>query len=298
MSTVTIAGRRPRGLGQQVRDWRRDYRLGLMLVLVVMAVVFFVPVLALLALSFQDTSGNVTLKVYQDLFGIESSWIILWNTIRLSIESTLLTLIVAYPLAYFLARFESPLAMMAMIPIVIVPYFTSGLVRTFAWIVLLGRTGLINELLQNLGIIGTPAKLLYSEIGTLIGLLYYFLPLMVLVLYAVMRGLDRSLLKAASVCGAGPFTVFRRVFLPLSMPGVVAAVILTFIDALGSYVTPSLMGGSGQTMWAQTITDELNLYGDWNHAAALGVILVALVVVSFIVADRTTHVMQFFEAQS
>jgi putative spermidine/putrescine transport system permease protein len=295
MNSFAVVPRYTRAASFSLRAWLHGYRLGLLLVLAAMTVIFLVPVLSLLALSFRDPTGNLSLAIYEDMFSRSSSFIVLWNTIRLSLESTLLTMAIAYPLAYVLARVKGSIGLLVMIPIVIIPYFTSGLVRTYAWMVLLGRTGVVNTLLQNLGITDAPAKILYTEIGTLIGLLYYFLPLMVLILYAVMRGIDRSLLGAAAVAGAGPFTVFRRVFFPLTLPGVFSAVMLTFIDALGSYVTPSLMGGSGQTMWAQSITSTIDMYGSWNYAAGLGVVLVALTIGSFIVADRVFHITSFFE---
>jgi putative spermidine/putrescine transport system permease protein len=157
--------------------------------------------------------------------------------------------------------------------IVVVPHFISALVRTYGWIILLGQHGLVNNILTGLHLPGAPYQLLYNEVGVVIGTTSVLLPYAVLLLYAVMRGVDRRLLAAAASMGAGRLVTFRRIYLPLVAPGLVNAGVLCFILCLGYYLTPALMGGTRQTMVASLIDEQVMKENKWNGAAALGVIL-------------------------
>jgi putative spermidine/putrescine transport system permease protein len=160
--------------------------------------------------------------------------------------------------------------------IVIVPHFISALVRTYGWIILLGEHGVVNNLLTDLHVPGAPFQLLYNETGVVIGTTSVLLPYSVLLLYAVMRGVDRRLLAAAASMGAGRLVMFRRVYLPLVAPGLVNAAMLSFIICLGYYLTPALMGGVKQTMVASLIDEQVMKQDQWNGAAALGIILLLM----------------------
>lgn len=160
--------------------------------------------------------------------------------------------------------------------VVIVPHFISALVRTYGWIILLGEHGVVNNVLTDLHFPGAPFQLLYNEVGVVIGTTSVMLPYTVLLLYAVMRGVDRRLLAAAASMGAGRITIFRRVYLPLVAPGLVNAGVLCFILCLGYYLTPALMGGPKQTMVASLIDDQVMKQNQWNGASALGIILLLL----------------------
>ena len=150
---------------------------------------------------------------------------------------------------------------------------TSLLVRTYAWLVLLQRKGVINGWLIETGIIDEPLRLVHNFTGTVIGMVQILLPFLVLPLYAAMKSIDRDFLKAAANLGASPINAFWRVFFPLSLPGLFAGVVLVFVLCLGFYVTPALLGGGKIIMWAQRIETSINLYANWGAASALGVVL-------------------------
>ena len=156
---------------------------------------------------------------------------------------------------------------------VILPFWTSLLVRTYAWLVLLQRQGLINTWMIDLGIIDEPMRLVHNFTGTVIGMVHILLPFLVLPLFAAMKSIDRDYLKAAANLGASPTRAFWQVFFPLSLPGLFAGVVLVFVLCLGFYVTPALLGGGKTIMWAMRIETSVNLYANWGAASALGVVL-------------------------
>ena len=154
------------------------------------------------------------------------------------------------------------------------PFWTSVLVRTYAWMVLLQRTGLINGWLQTLGLTTEPLPLVHNELGTMIGVTHVMLPFLILPLYASMKAVDPALVKAAANCGATPAQAFRQVYFPQTVAGLTAGAGLVFVLCLGFFVTPVLLGGGRVYMWAMQIADNISLYGNWGAASALGVVLV------------------------
>ncbi|MFH9001783.1 ABC transporter permease [Streptomyces afghaniensis] len=241
-------------------------------VVVYLLVLFVYPILSTLFLSLKNTDGSLTLHWYVDaLTGINLS--VLFTTLRISAETALLSLLFGFILANAISRLKPLWAGVAML-IVVVPHFISALVRTYGWIILLGDKGLVNETLA--WVPGAPFQLLYNEIGVVIGTTSVMLPYTVLLLYGVMRGVDRRLLAAAASMGAGRVTIFRRVYLPLVAPGLASAGLLSFILSLGYYITPALMGGPKQTMIASLINQQVMKQNQWNGAAAEGVILLLL----------------------
>jgi putative spermidine/putrescine transport system permease protein len=172
--------------------------------------------------------------------------------------------------------------------VVVVPHFISALVRTYGWIIMLGDKGLVNETLAGLSVPGAPYSLLYNELGVVIGTTSMMLPYTVLLLYGVMRGVDRRLLAAAASMGAGRVTIFRRVYLPLVTPGLASAGLLSFILSLGYYITPALMGGPNQTMIATLINQQVTKDNQWNGAAAQGVILLLLTFAGLLLVKLVT----------
>jgi putative spermidine/putrescine transport system permease protein/spermidine/putrescine transport system permease protein len=159
---------------------------------------------------------------------------------------------------------------------VILPFWTSILVRTYAWMILLQRRGLVNDALQDLGLIDQPLKLAYNFTGTVIGMVHIMLPFFVLPLYATLRSIDRSYLRAAANMGAGPGRAFWTVFFPLSLPGLFAGLTLVFVLCLGFFVTPALLGGGKVIMIAMTIERTVLFYSNWGVAGALGLVLLAV----------------------
>ncbi|MFJ4568428.1 ABC transporter permease [Streptomyces caelestis] len=241
-------------------------------VVVYLLVLFVYPIFSTLFLSLKNTDGSLTLHWYADaLTGINLS--VLFTTLRISAETALFSLLFGFILANAISRLKPLWAGVAML-IVVVPHFISALVRTYGWIILLGDKGLVNETLG--WVPGAPFQLLYNEIGVVIGTTSVMLPYTVLLLYGVMRGVDRRLLAAAASMGAGRVTIFRRVYLPLVAPGLASAGLLSFILSLGYYITPALMGGPNQTMIASLINQQVMKQNQWNGAAAEGVILLLL----------------------
>ncbi|WP_086559556.1 ABC transporter permease [Streptomyces africanus] len=243
-------------------------------VVVYLLVLFVYPILSTLFLSLKNTDGSLTLHWYVDaLTGINLS--VLLTTVRISAETALFSLVFGFVLANAISRLKPLWAGVAML-IVVVPHFISALVRTYGWIILLGDKGLVNDTLAKLWVPGAPFQLLYNEIGVVIGTTSVMLPYTVLLLYSVMRGVDRRLLAAAASMGAGRVTIFRRVYLPLVAPGLASAGLLSFILSLGYYITPALMGGPDQTMIASLINQQVMKQNQWNGAAAEGVVLLLL----------------------
>jgi putative spermidine/putrescine transport system permease protein len=256
---------------RQAPRWRGFGRQWLVLPMVAYLFVFYLlPVARLLALSFWK--DGPTLASFSELVQHPEYVIVLGTTMRIALGVTAFTLAIGYPVAYFLTRLHGRRLVIAMI-LVTLPFWTSVLVRTFAWIVILGRVGIINHILMTAGLIGQPLALVFNRIGVYIGLVHVLLPLMILPLYSVMRGIDTRLLLAADSLGAPPSQTFLRVFFPLSLPGVTAACLLVFIGAAGSYITPALLGSAQDLMLAQLIFDQVNMALNWPLAAALTVVL-------------------------
>ncbi len=210
---------------------------------------------------------------------------VLANTVVISGVVTLLTLALGYPYAYLMAT-GSPSVQRLMAFVVLVPFWTSILVRTYAWLVLLQRRGLVNRALEWSGLIAEPLDLVHNRIGVYIGMTQILLPFMVFPLFAVMSRIDRGYLQAAANLGAPPARAFIRVFLPLSLPGVIAGVLLVFILALGYYITPALLGGPGDIMIAQLIQQQIGEFGEWGIGAALAAILLVGTVLLSAVLNR------------
>ncbi|WP_196906276.1 ABC transporter permease [Candidatus Symbiopectobacterium sp. 'North America'] len=183
------------------------------------------------------------------------------------------------------------------IVIIIIPHFTSVLVRIYAWMVLLGSDGFVNQVLRALGLIDTRLKLMYTPLGVLIGMTYILLPYMVLALYSVMRGIDPQLLRVAYSLGASRFRAFWRIFLPLSLPGVAAGSLLVFILSIGFFVTPALMGSPRDTMIAMVIENQLEVYFNWGFASALSALLLLCTLLLFWVYVRVVGLERLFEAK-
>ncbi|MGW0375350.1 ABC transporter permease [Streptomyces coeruleorubidus] len=255
----------------------RKTRVGILYALpivVYLLVLFVYPIFTTLFLSLKNADGSLTLHWYAEaLTGVNLS--VLITTLRISAETALLSLVFGFLLANAISRLKPVWAALAML-VVVVPHFISALVRTYGWIILLGDKGLVNETLAGLSVPGAPFQLLYNELGVVIGTTSMMLPYTVLLLYGVMRGVDRRLLAAASSMGAGRVTIFRRIYLPLVAPGLASAGLLSFILSLGYYITPALMGGPNQTMIATLINQQVTKENQWNGAAAQGVILLLL----------------------
>lgn len=253
----------------------------LLLVLVVMVV----PVGWLFWLSFIGEDGVFGWENYQRMLDSKSYARIFRTTFEVSLLTTLICILIGYPLAYFMSQLPQRAANLCMIA-VLLPFWTSLLVRTYAWLVLLQRKGLINEWGIGLGLWDEPLRLVHNLGGTLIGMVHIMLPFLILPVYGSMRSIDSDFLKAASNLGARPVQAFWRVFFPLSLPGLTAGALIVFVLCLGFFVTPAVLGGGKVIMVSMRIASNIELFFNWGAASALGVILLALTLLILFLASR------------
>ena len=226
-------------------------------------------------------SPGFTLEHYTKLFGEPGYMQALRNTAEISVWVTVLSLVLGYPLAYLMTVVSGRVRTL-LIVLVLVPFWTSVLVRTFAWMVILGKRGIINQLLIGWGVVDKPVALIYNMLGVQIGMVHVLLPFMVFPLLNVMTRIDASLVTAARSLGASPRQAFLRIFLPLSLPGVSAGCVLVFLLAVGFYITPALLGGEGQVTFTTLIELVVRDLLDWNFGASLGVFLLTVVGTLFV----------------
>jgi putative spermidine/putrescine transport system permease protein len=278
-------------LSEQARDpslhhQRREH--GLMLALASPAL------LVILALLLLPVGWLIWQSVYHDGFTIENyrrifSEDIYWRsfllTFQISLLVTLLALLLGYPLAYAATSASKGWSIL-ILALVILPFWTSVLVRAYAWLALLQRTGVVNQLLQYFGLVDEPLALVHNTSGTVVATVHILLPFMVLPLYATMRNIPGELIQAGASLGGSPFHTFWRVFLPLSLPGVLAGTTLVFVLCLGFYITPELLGGGRTVMVSQLVSRNVELYDQWGAASAVGVVLLAGVFAIFLVVSR------------
>jgi spermidine/putrescine transport system permease protein len=209
---------------------------------------------------------------------------IVWRSFWIAGTATVLCLVLGFPLALFISR--SGKRKNLYLSLVILPFWTSFLVRTYAWMFLLRDTGLINTALQKLGVIHDPLPLLYNDGAVILGLVYGYLPFMVLPLYATLERLDRNLLEAAADLGAKPWVALTRVVIPLSAPGIRAGAILVFIPCLGAYLTPDLLGGGKTVMIGNLIQNQFTTARDWPFGSAVSLTLMAIVLILLLLFVR------------
>jgi putrescine transport system permease protein len=200
----------------------------------------------------------------------------IWNSARLAAFTTLLTLLIGFPMAYVIARSNARRQSLLLL-LILVPFWTAFILRVYAWMAILQSNGLINQALLDVGWVAEPVSFLYNTGSVLLGMVYAYLPFMVLPLYSALSGLDWRLLDAAADLGGRPFVSFLTVTLPLSVPGIAAGSVLVFVPALGEFVVPELLGGRSGMMIGKQVWYEFFNNNDWPRAAALSVALIALV---------------------
>jgi putrescine transport system permease protein len=199
------------------------------------------------------------------------------SSIRIALVSTIFALLIGYPMAYFIARAPEPRRSILLL-MVILPFWTSFLLRVYAWMGFLRSNGVINNALMGMGLIDQPIQMMQTEFAVYIGIVYTYLPFMILPLYANLTKLDGALLEAAADLGASPMVTFFTVTLPLSLPGIVAGSMLVFIPAIGEYVIPALLGGPDTLMIGRVLWDEFFSSRDWPVASAVAIVMLFLVV--------------------
>jgi putative spermidine/putrescine transport system permease protein len=214
---------------------------------------------------------------------------VLGRTLWISGVVTAICLLLGYPVALVIAR-QPPQRAAMLLFLVLLPFWTSLLVRTVAWVVLLQKEGVLNALLLSLGIVDAPLKMIFNRFAVYVAMVHVLLPFMVLPLYSVMRGIPSTYLRAASSLGASPWTAFRRVYLPQTMPGIAAGCLMVFIQALGYYITPALVGGADDQMISYFIAFYASRTVNWGMAAALSIMLLAATVALYAVYNRLVGV--------
>jgi ABC-type spermidine/putrescine transport system permease subunit I len=261
--------------------------------LALVVITMILPVGWLFALSLFADDGSLSLVHYQRLVDQPSYARIFRATFEISALATAICIVLGYPLAYVLSQLPTRWANICMIG-VLMPFWTSILVRTYAWLVLLQRQGLINTWGLKLGLWEAPLPLVHNLTGTVIGMVHVMLPFLVLPLYGSMRAIDRDYLKAAANLGASPVRAFWMVFFPLSLPGLFAGTLIVFILCLGFYVTPAVLGGGRVIMVANRIANDIEIFFNWGAASALGVVLLVLTMIVLYVASRLVRLDRMF----
>ena len=277
----------------------RDRTLLLILPALAMLVFMFLLPLALFFVrSFAEFDGTTADFIDQgrDLLLSQAYLIALATTNWISLIVTVTTLLIGYPIAYYLTTAKG-IGVRIVVLSIVLPYFTSIIVRTFSWMVLLGEHGLVNDVLLGTGLINTPLPLMYNRLGVLIGMSYVLLPYMVLTLYAAMRAIDPSLLRAATGLGASGFYTFRRVYFPLSLHGVLSGALIVYILSIGFFITPALMGGQHDIMIAMLIDRALEVAVDWPSAALMSLTLLLLTLALYAVYYRVTDIRRLIGAR-
>jgi len=277
--------------GSGAYDPREKRKGGLLAVPAViwLGIFFILPLFIVIAISFmtRGTRGEfispvLTFGNYERIFSPVYFSVIL-DSMRIALITTIVCLVSGYPLAFFVATRKSRWASSFALFLVILPFWTNFLVRTYAWRIILGSEGILNSVLLNLGLIQEPMQLMFTDVAVQIGLVYGFLPFMVLPIYASIERFDFRLVEAAFDLGANDIRAFLRVVLPLTMPGVIAGCILVFIPAIGSFITPELLGGNEGLMIGSLVQRQFGGTGNWPLGAAASVVMMIIVMVALII---------------
>ncbi|MCH2357124.1 MAG: ABC transporter permease subunit [Pseudomonadales bacterium] len=229
---------------------------------------------------FQGTLNNYLFLLDDNLY-----WVSYLRSIKIASISTVLCLLLGYPMAYYIAQ-SPPTRRNILLMLIILPFWTSFLLRVYAWMGILSTNGIINSALLWIGIIDEPLQMLYTNFAVYIGIVYTYLPFMILPLYANLERLDLDLHDAAADLGAKPLQVFWDIILPISLPGIVAGSLLVFIPAMGEFVIPSLLGGLDSLMIGRTLYDEFFVNRDWPLASAVATILLLILVLPIMLFQR------------
>ncbi len=272
-----------------------------------MLILFNLPILIVLFISLVERgrAGGVklppvyTLENYTQFFNACASEFsgpgcdsllyigIFGNSVRIGLIVTLWCILLGYPLSYFIAK-QRPLWRDALMILVIIPFWTNFLVRTYALKQVLATEGLFNSFLMNLGLINQPLDLLFNEFAVVVGLIYGYLPFAILPMYASIEKFDHTLMEAAADLGAPPWRSFLRVMLPMTMPGVVAALVLVFVPVVGAFITPDIMGGGKVEMIGTLINRQFGVARNWPFGSAMSLILMVLVLIGVIYYFRSS----------
>ncbi|PSJ61941.1 ABC transporter permease [Pseudaminobacter soli (ex Li et al. 2025)] len=247
---------------------------------------FVLPFAAMALTSVTAKDGSFTLSNYAQFFENPSYWRAMVNSLQVTAIVTVVSVLLAYPLAWILAeqvpeRFQRLALMLA-----VLPFWTSYVVRSYSWLLVLAQNGVVNRVLTGSGLFADPVQLANTRLATVIGFVHFFVMLLTLTIFANLKQLSPSYRKAAADLGAGPVRTFIHVILPLTLPGIVVGAFLTFVLAIGDYITPQILGGNNELLMPQLIMMQIGRRGDFPLASALAIILMAVVTVAYLASAR------------
>lgn len=282
MTAASIGLEPPRAASRSLIERLKNPALLLLPAVAFLSFIYLLPLIDLVRISL---SGPTWLVYFQRVFAVPLYWESLVRTMQISVTVACLCLLFGYPTALLIHRSRG-IARALIATAIVLPYFIAILIRTYAWMVLLGRNGPLNKLLVSIGILSEPVQLLFNRGTVLLGMTAVLLPLMVLTIYSSVARLDQGLIRAALASGAGPIAVFWRVLLPLTLPGIGAGFLLVFVAAIGFFITPTLLGGPGDQMFAMHITQQADSVTSEGFLQALGVVLLVITLLVVAVAGR------------
>lgn len=245
--------------------------------IVLVAYFMIIPLMEIIIPTFTNTTDGM-FNAYKEFFTDSYMMSIFLRTIKISLISSLICMTIGVPVSYYISRVSKKLRGL-FIALTVFPILTNSVVRSFAWMSILGKNGLINTLLTKLNIINEPLSLLYTEGAIIVGTVYIFLPLMIISLIGVMENIDNDLLEAAESLGANKLKSFFKVVFPLSLPGLIVGTVLVFTGSLTAYTTPQLLGGNKNTVLATLIYQKTMTLGDWQGAAVVATIMIVVTLI-------------------
>lgn len=250
--------------------------------------VFFVlPFIAMLVLSLLEQDGGAaTLANYRQFFGNPSYWRALVNSLEVTLTVTVISVLLAYPFAWILAEVVPQRLQRLALVFAVLPFWTSYVVRSYSWLLVLSENGVVNRALTSSGLLSEPMQLANTRAATVIGFVHFFVMLLTLTIFANLKQLGPSYRRAAADLGAGPVRTFLHVILPLTLPGIVVGAFLTFVLAIGDYITPQILGGNNELLMPQLIMMQIGRRGDFPLASALAIILMAVVTLAYLFCAR------------
>lgn len=248
------------------------------------------PLFSTIFKTFEGSSG-FSISRYVAFFKDPYSMSVYYRTLKLSLIATIFSVLLGFPTSYYISRAKKNVKGLFII-FAVFPLLTSAVVRSFSWMVILGKKGIINNLLINIGLINKPLELLYNEISIVVGFVYLFLPLMIMSLIGVMDNIDSSLIEAAESLGASRFEAFMKVIFPLSVPGIIVGSILVFTGSFTAYTTPQLLGGNKSRVLATLIYQKAMALSDWNSASVIATIMIITTIVISTVINKLASRLQ------
>lgn len=249
-------------------------------------VFFVVPFVAMAVMSLTQKGGGFSFAAYAQFFENPSYWRALVNSLEVTLIVTALSVILAYPFAWILAFMVPERWQRLALMLAVLPFWTSYVVRSYSWLLVLSEKGVVNSTLVNIGLLSEPIQIANTRTATVIGFVHFFVMLLTLTIFANLKQLSPNYRKAATDLGASGFQTFIHVILPLTLPGIMVGAFLTFVLAIGDYITPQILGGNNELLMPQLIMMQIGRRGDFASASALSLILMAVVTLAYLACAR------------